>query len=257
LTTKEPAKDFDEIADDYAFFERHATEAEAGARAHLNEIAGVTPADGMVKFLDFGCGSGTFTARLLDQTDWPPSRLSLMLVDPAQSARRQAVSRLAPYTTFPIVESPTLPTAADAGFDVVLANHVLNYVPDLQRTVSQLRAVLAPAGVLLIAIGKQIDVFNEFLNYAFGLLGRASPYNCSDDVDAALRAVRANYDKHQVAFELSFPDSEENRRRMLRFLLADHFAQMPHEPLMEWFNQFSRAGRIEIRSYSEHYVVRP
>lgn len=48
----------------------------------------------------------------------------------------------------------------------------------------------------------------------------------------------------EVPYELSFPDSDENRMRIIRFLLADHLAQMPQQPLLERFDQFSRAGRM-------------
>src|SRR5262249_13338319 len=99
--TKNPAKDFGPIADDYAFFETHATEPEQAARAYVERLAGGVPAAGPIRLLDFGCGSGTFTARFLKQAAWLPARLRLALVEPVEAVRRQAVARLAGYTEHP------------------------------------------------------------------------------------------------------------------------------------------------------------
>jgi SAM-dependent methyltransferase len=255
--SKNPAKDFDEIASEYAFFEQHATEALEDARAYQAHVATVEPADGIVNMLDFGCGSGTFTARFLEQTDWPPERLRLRLVEPAESVRRQAVTRLTPFTTSPIAESSTLPGTLAGGFDIVLANHVFYYVPNLERTMRQLIGALAPTGIGLTAIAARTNVvLSELWFAAFKLLGREVPYNTSEDVEVALRAVNANYEKYRVPYKLSFPDSVENRMSIIRFLMADHLAELPQEPFVEWFDQFSHSGGIEIHAESDHYVLR-
>src|SRR5262249_42604074 len=119
-----PAKDFGPIADDYAFFEIHSTEAEQDARTHVDCLVGIVPAEETIRLLDFGCGSGTFTARFLDQAGWPPARVRLTLVEPAEGQRRRAVARLAGHTVHPVVDAATLPDGIAASFDVVLANHV-------------------------------------------------------------------------------------------------------------------------------------
>jgi hypothetical protein len=65
--SKNPAKDFAPIADDYAFFETHATEAANDSEAYVQRLAGSVPAAGPIRLLDFGCGSGTFTANFLSR----------------------------------------------------------------------------------------------------------------------------------------------------------------------------------------------
>ena len=252
-----PAKDFDEIASDFAFCQQHSTYLQEDARAYQEHVATIKPADRIVNLLDFGCGSGAFTVRFLEHTGWPPERLRLMLVEPAESVRREAVARLARFTASPLIESSALPITLDRRFDIVLANHVLYYVPDLQSTLSQLISALAPTGVFLAALDARTDVLDEFVVAGFKLLGREVPYNSSEDVEIALQALNANYEKHQVPYELSFPDSDENRMQVIRFLLADHLAQMPQQPFLEWFDQFSHAGRIEIHTQSDHYTLRP
>lgn len=254
--SKNPAKDFGPIADDYVFFETHASEAEQDARAYGERLAGLAPAEGAIRMLDFGCGSGAFTERFLKQTGWPAERLRLRLVEPVESVRREAVARLASFTDTPAAESATLPDGLAARFDIVLANHVFYYVPDLRAQLARLIATLSPSGIFVTAIAARTNALIEFWIAGFRLLGREIPYHTSEDVAVALREVGASYQKQEVAYGLTFPDTDENRLRILRFLLADHLAQMPLRPLLDLFDQHSRSGRIDIRTASDHYTIR-
>jgi trans-aconitate 2-methyltransferase len=254
--SQHPEKDFGPIADDYAFFENHATEAEQDTRAYLERLREIVPAEGTLRMLDFGCGSGTFTARFLQQAGWPPGRLQLTLVEPVDSARRQAVARLAGFTETPAAASATLPARLAASFDLILANHVLYYVPDLQGHLAKLIDALSASGVFVTAIAARTNALIELWITGFRLLGREIPYNTAEDVETALQELGADYQKQRVAYELSFPDTAENRMRIIRFLLADHLAQMPQRPLLEWFDQYRDSGRINIPTASEHFTIR-
>jgi trans-aconitate 2-methyltransferase len=211
-----PEKDFGPIAEDYAFFETHATEAEQDARAYVVSLAGLVPAEGVIRLLDFGCGSGSFTARF-------PAALADGIAE---------------------------------GFDVVLANHVFYYVPELRSQLARLIDSLTSSGVLVTAIAPRTNALIQIWIAGFRLLGCEIPYNTSEDVESALQVLGAEYQKRKVAYELTFPDTEENRMRILRFLLADHLAKMPHRPLLEWFDRFSSAGAINIRTASDHFTIR-
>src|SRR5262245_60406276 len=155
--TKNPDKDFGPIANDYAFFESHATEAEQDALAYVERLREIVPPQGVLRMLDFGCGSGSFTARFLKQAGWPPERLQLSLVEPVEAARRQAVARLAGFTKTPAAESATLPAGLTASFDIVLANHVFYYVPDLRGQLTTLLDALSASGVFLTAIAARTN----------------------------------------------------------------------------------------------------
>jgi SAM-dependent methyltransferase len=255
--SENPGKDFGPIADDYLFFEMHATEAEQDVRAYANHLAGWAPGDGLVRMLDFGGGSGTFTARFLEQAGWPPGRLRLTLLEPVESARLQAAAHLASFTNTPVAASPTLPAGLVACFDVVLANHVFYYVPDLVGCLSRLIDALSASGLFLTAIAGRTNAMYPIWTTGFTLIGREIPYHTSEDVEAALGELNANYEKEHVPYELTFPDTEANRMKILRFLLADHLPQMPIRLLLDLFDQHSQAGRIEIRTACEHFTVRP
>ena len=254
--TKNPAKDFGPIADDYAFFETHATEAANDAEAYVKRLEGSVPVAGPIRLLDFGCGSGTFTARLLDQAGLPPGRLRMTLVEPVESARRQAVARTAGFSDHPAVESATLPGGTTSSFEVVLANHSLYYVPGLASQLAGLIDALSPAGVFMTAIASRANALIEFWIVGFGLIGREIPYNTAEDVEAGLAQSGAVYAKRQVPYELAFPDTEENRMRIIRFLLAEHLAQMPRQPLLDLFDRYAHSGQIKIETVSDHFTVR-
>lgn len=253
--SENPAKDFGAIADDYSFFERHATEAREDVRAYAEEVRGVLPASGVVRMIDFGSGTGGFTARFLDELGWTPDRVMLTLVEPVDSVRRQAVTRLAGRAAGPLVDSKALPVGDGGKFDLILANHVFYYVPDLRGELAKLIDLLSESGVFVTAIAGRTNSLIEFWTAAFRYLGREVPYNVAEDLEAALQELGANYAKRSVAYELAFDDTEENRLRILRFLLADYLPLLPRDFLLGLFDRYSREGRIGIQTASEHFVV--
>ena len=254
--SENPAKDFGAIADDYSFFERHATEAREDVRAYAEELRGLLPAAGVVRMLDYGCGTGTFTARFLDELGWPSERLALTLVEPVDAVRRQAVERLASRSGTPIVESAALPGEGAGPFDVILANHVFYYVPNLRAELAKLIGSLAVQGTFVTAIAGRSNALIQFWIAAFRELGREVPYHVAEDLERALQELGASYAKRTVAYELAFEDSEANRMQILRFLVADYLQLLPREFLLGLFDRYCRAGRVEVRTASEHFAVR-
>lgn len=254
--TKDPAKDFAPIADDYVFFETHATEPEQDARAYAERLAALVLAEGPIRLLDFGCGSGTFTARFLQQIGWPPARLRLTLVEPAETVRRKAVERLAGMTAHPVLDAATLPGGSAGSFDVVLSNHALYYVPALPNVLAGLIDGLAPAGVFVTALASRTNALVAFWLAAFRALGREVPYNTAEDVEAALQGLAVAYQKQWVPYDLIFPDTEENRLRIVRFLLWEHLPRLEVRPLLDLFDAHAHTGQIVMRTGCEHFTVR-
>lgn len=70
-------KDFGLIEREYAFFVRHAAEAQSDAAAYARELAGFERDRASIRLLDYGCGDGASTERLLRKLAWPPSVLRL------------------------------------------------------------------------------------------------------------------------------------------------------------------------------------
>ena len=82
------AKDFDSIASDYAFFMAHATEAESDVTEYARVLAGFAEGRTLIRMLDFGCGTGDFSRRLISTLNWPPQLLRMTLVEPVAGEAR-------------------------------------------------------------------------------------------------------------------------------------------------------------------------
>jgi len=248
-------KDFAPILSDYAFFEQSATEAPRDAAVYARQIAPLVAAGKTIRLLDFGCGTGSFTERLLGLLELEPERLLLSLVEPVSSSHEQAAERLTSFTTAPIEHAKAIAGINQPQFDVVIANHVFYYVPELASTMQELERRRAPGGLFLMAIAGNANPLIQFWRDGFALLGEPSPYYVAEDVAAALTKLEIGFHQQQVPYELMFDDTEVNRLKTLRFLFADHFIRLPREPLLALFGPYSRAGRIEIRTNCEHFTV--
>lgn len=249
-------KDFGEIADDYAFFEAHASEADADAGEYLRRMAELDLlARRELRMLDFGCGSGTFTERLLSLASWPAEGLRLSLVEPAELLRNRAVERLAKFTRHPLDAAATLPAGVEGTCQLVLANHSLYYVDDLDSQLKQLIGAVAPDGVCLTSIAGRDNALIAFWLAAFAWLGRPVPHHIAEDVAAALERLGTRYERRSVPYRLEFDDSAANRLKIVRFLLADYLAELPVERLLAMFDPFVCGDRIAIETACEQFSI--
>lgn len=116
----------------------------------LERGEGVRPADGTLKVLEVGAGTGRFwevnAARLpsswqLTLTDASPGMLPV-LKETLRGAGLNADVLLADATALPF---------ENGSFDIAFANHVLYHVADLKAAIKELRRVLRPGGLLVAA----------------------------------------------------------------------------------------------------------
>jgi trans-aconitate 2-methyltransferase len=249
-------KDFDPIRGDYAFFQAHATQGEADIEAYLPSLEGLRGVGGPVQMLDFGCGSGNFTAQLLERAGLARDRIQLTLVEPVETYRKQAAESLRAFTAHPVAAFSSLPQPAPAAFDFALANHVLYYVSDLDAGLRGILQALAPGGVFLIAIAGEANVLIQIWLRAFALIGEPVPYHWAQHVEAALRRLGASFESRQAPYELTFADNEENRLKILRFLLGDWLPRLPRPALLDLFAPYVRDGQVRMATHSEHFHVR-
>jgi SAM-dependent methyltransferase len=250
-----PAKDFGPIESDYAFFMAHATEAECDATQFALELAPLVGRGQRVRLLDFGCGTGEFTERLLTKLNWPADSLELALVEPVTTQVSAAAERLKRFSAHPIRTGTRLDNLSVGTFDVVLTNHVLYYVEDLDQTLRELLSRVVPEGKILAAMAPWDNALMRFWQFGFSLLGEPIPYYAANDLAENLTRLGAEYRKHRVSYELRFPDTRENRLRILRFMFAEHLARIPHDALLTEFDRHASHGSVELTTYSEHFIV--
>ena len=117
--------------------------------------------------LDVGAGPGTYFDLLRDRI---PNG-ALVAGDLSMGMARKAIEHplTGPMLNF---DAQALPFASGS-FDVVLANHMLFHVPDLELTLSEIHRVLKPSGSLVAATNSQFNMpeFDQLIRRSYGLLG--------------------------------------------------------------------------------------
>jgi SAM-dependent methyltransferase len=252
----DPGKDFSPIHADYAFFMQHSTEAAADLRGHLPFLAPLAISGKTIRLLDFGCGDGLFSSRLLSEARFDPPRLLLTLVEPDAGYLRQARGLVQPFSTEPPTAWASLPPDRHNFFDLALANHVLYYVDDLTNTVRRILEILTPGGLFLISLAGRENALVHLVDLAFATLGEPQPYHMAEDLEGALTGLRRKFEKHRFDYEMVFPDLEENRLRVLRFLLGEHLIRMDRGEMLKLFDPYARDGQIIIQTHHHQFVIR-
>lgn len=117
--------------------------------------------------LDIGAGPGTYYDALAARI--PNGRL--VAADLSLGMVRLAAERSS-YGGLANADVQNLPFARRS-FDVVLANHMLYHVPDLDRALDEIHRVLKPTGCLLAATSSQYNMpeLEQIIRRTFGLLG--------------------------------------------------------------------------------------
>ncbi|APB33842.1 methyltransferase type 12 [Gloeomargarita lithophora Alchichica-D10] len=249
--TEYSKKFFADIRDDYAFFEAHTTEFDRDLYHYQQAISQFSIPETPLKFLDFGCGTGVFTSRFLDGLNFPPQSLEITLIEPDEVYRQNAVSVLSNYTQFPIENFSCLPTEIPRPFHLILSNHVLYYVPDLSSTINQLLQALHPQGILLMTMAGKANIISQFWQKCFDWLGKKIPYYLAEDLMAISQDLSLIYQRQTVTYELRFPDTIENRWKLLRFMLGNHLEQLTEYNLPALFDPYSFQSQIDITT--SHY----
>jgi trans-aconitate 2-methyltransferase len=233
----------------------HATEAAEDAATYACELADFIDARTSIRMLDFGCGTGEFTERFLTTLKWPAKALELTLVEPVNRQRENAALQLSRFSGRPISVAEGVTRSHVNRFDVVLANHVLYYVDDLDSTLRQLVDSLSLDGKLLTAIAGADNPLIQLWTIGFTMLGRPVPYYTSEDVESSLMRMGSRFRKTKSHYQLQFPDSSENRLKILRFLFGEHLDEIGPLRLLGEFDRFNKSAYVEVNTNSDHFSV--
>jgi SAM-dependent methyltransferase len=96
------------------------------------------------RWLDVGCGTGALTGTILDLA----APHTVDGVDPSSGFLAHARQRVADErVSFTVGDAASLPFDAGA-FDAVVSGLVLNFIPDRERAVAEMRRVASPGGVV-------------------------------------------------------------------------------------------------------------
>jgi SAM-dependent methyltransferase len=119
--------------------------------------------------LDVGSGPGSYAKLVQDRTPHGAYVAGDLSLGMARKAREQVGG---PHTHALNFDAQELPFP-DASFDVVLANHVLHHVPDIDRALAEIHRVLRPDGCLIATANGQntMPEFETLSRRACTLLG--------------------------------------------------------------------------------------
>lgn len=248
-------KDFGAIETDYAFFMSHATEAKSDVEQYARKLDGFAEGRSDIHLFDFGCGTGEFSGQLLETLNWPKESLYLTLFEPVDHQQEIAAKRLSHFSDHAIASLGEASFDQRPTFDLIVSNHVLYYAEDLNQTIAQLLERLHSKGKMLFALAGHENALIQLWKAGFDLLNRPIPYYVAEDVEAVLASHNVSVSKTPSHYRLHFPDSEENRWKILRFLFGDYLRQIPREELLQQFDPYVQDGHVDIHTFSEHFVV--
>jgi NAD(P)-dependent dehydrogenase (short-subunit alcohol dehydrogenase family)/SAM-dependent methyltransferase/aryl carrier-like protein len=122
-----------------------------------------------IRILEIGAGTGSTAAYLLPGLD--PHRTSYTFTDVSNAFLIRAKEKFrehafVDYRLLDIGSSPAEQGFEPHAFDVIVASHVLHATPDLRRTLSNVRTLLAPEGLLVLLESTRA---RRFLDITFGL----------------------------------------------------------------------------------------
>jgi len=247
--------DYARIRGDFEFFLAHSTETAAQIASLRPHLARLARRAQTVRMLDFGCGDGRFTERLLNVAGLSPARLALSLVEPVEDHRGEAVARLAPLAEGVAAAGVLAHGAAGTGFDLILANHSLYYVPDPAASVAALLAGLAPGGQLFTALLDRDNALARIWQAAFAAADLSFPFALAEDVEAARRRQGARPWRETIDYIVAFPDTREARQRILHFLLGANLKSLPASRADALFSPYRRGESVSIETAYPHLVA--
>jgi SAM-dependent methyltransferase len=144
--------------------------------------------------LDLGSGSGMYFETLLPRI---PNG-SLVAGDLSFGMAQQAAKH--PFAGSTVnADAQALPFETGT-FDVILANHMLYHVPDLDIAISEIHRVLKPDGCLIAATNSQFNMpeFDQLMRRAFNLLGAVGP-----EVESSLRSISHTFQLEDAPMRLA------------------------------------------------------
>jgi 2-polyprenyl-3-methyl-5-hydroxy-6-metoxy-1,4-benzoquinol methylase len=169
-TPKAAAADFhSEIAD--RFFEKYKVHPDFIERYAIWSAAMKKYIKPGSKVIDWGCGPGVFSIYLAE------NGCSVIGIDGSENmvnigrkaAEEKNLSQISfENRLFPLTEVP----AEWKGQDAVISSSVLEYIPEIDKTVQQIAQLVAPNGYFIVSVPNKKSVFRRLELLCFSLLSK-------------------------------------------------------------------------------------
>lgn len=147
---------------DPVFARQYATDADDARRGwyeHAVNFPAITDLipKGASKILDFGCGSGAFTAKLGNTYQAEGCDNAQAMVDIARQSH--------PDQTFFTWNFTQAPPSDHTDYDVVIAKLVVQFIPDLPSFAAAMHKILQPGGMLIISVPHPVQAAKHVADY--------------------------------------------------------------------------------------------
>lgn len=239
-----------------ALHERFSTNRQGWAGWAFEQWCALLPAKARV--LEVGCGPAFIWARNRDRI---PTGWQVTLTDFSPGMLVEARTALGPAAArFVLAEADAqaLPLA-DESFDGVIAHHMLYHVPDRPRAYAEFRRVLAPDGVVIVALNGE-DHLREIRNLVEeGFPGAVRPDSSANKqlpTGRAVEEMRTVFSRVEV---IPYEDGLEvtEAQPLVDYVLSDFHYQVSDKAAFTQFveERLQRDGVIRIRKDSALIVA--
>jgi SAM-dependent methyltransferase len=172
--------------------------------------------------LDVGAGPGVY----FEPASRRASQGAVIGADLSFGMAKRAISKnIAQMMTNADVQA--LPFTSST-FDIVLANHMLYHVPDLEEALSEIHRVLKPTGVLIAATNSQFNMpeFDQLTRRVFSQLGVQG-----NDVENFVKPATRNFNLEDAPAQLA-----HHFASVARFDLPSALVFPSKQPVLDYFN---------------------
>lgn len=249
-------KDFDFIQGDYDFFCRHSTEKEKNLKALEKMARDLARGKSGIRVLDFGCGSGDFSFELFQRTLEKTTHLHLCLVDPSERYLHLAEQLFVKRRNTTLHVCRQFDEKDKERYDLILSNHVLYYVKDLNHLFGQFHRAAHLESRILVTLAGEKHGLQKILESFCQSEGIENPFLASEKLKEFLIAKKIQFESNQIKSELSFEDTAKHRQKILRFVLGALIPSGGDLP-MELLDPFQKESRILVPLEDEVFQIVP
>jgi SAM-dependent methyltransferase len=247
--------DYAEVRGDFEFFLAHSTETAAQIAALAPHMAWLADRSKPVRILDFGCGAGLFTERLLGAVGPSPEHLVLVLLEPVGAQLREAERRLAPLASRVVAAGPDIEGTTTDRFDLIIANHSLYYVAEPAATAAGLLQRLAPGGRVIAALLDHGNALAGIWKAGYAAANMRFPFMLAEQLEAILDWQGFAFERETISYKIAFPDREDGKRRILRFLMGADLEHVPPTQVNALFQSYRHGDMILMETTYPHLVA--
>jgi len=237
---------------DYDFFVAHTTEKRVIVENLVRIVKSRLQPSGKVEVLDFGSARGALSEALIQNIEGLRERTTFSVVEPEATFRKDSVSRLGSYSRNSVRAWKFLPAKFQKRFHIVLANHVLYYIDDFNSVNKRILGSLADGGVYIITLSNEDSSLVKIIES----LGESQRASYIKTLEKSLDSLGAQYSYTQVQSELKFPDSIENRKRVLRFMFGNDYDTYREKTLLASFERYRVNENIVLPLSDNIYEIR-